>query len=374
MDIEIRKLKEPYHYSQVAHLLKEIYYKEYGEEGTLIWDDKYTEFYFDANVNKGISKNFAFGAFKGKKLIGTLFGHWDLIEIENEQLEMLHLGLMTVKPEYRGQGIAKEMLNQLIEQARKRKIDSIIAFPQKNRYGDKLLKDHFDFKNYGKTKHYLKLMGDEGLKAVRAQYNIVAAKIATLFSHIPNLEDPEGVLRLGKSEDLEKAVALINSYSQRVPLATIYTKEGFQHTIREFDSLKDRFGAPWGHQWFILERDSELYATVCCRVEKIVYTTKQDLFEEIYAALFTSLAFHETMDLDEKKQFLSYILRKIRAELPEVSCTQITTHQHETKVFKKLRFVDDRNSYYLYMKPLSKRGEILNQYIKFKEYYLEYYR
>ncbi|NVM31085.1 MAG: GNAT family N-acetyltransferase [Candidatus Helarchaeota archaeon] len=375
MELKIRKLKEPYPFKQIADHLRNIYYQEYGKDGTLIWDEGYTKYYFDANVAKEISKDFAFGTFTGKKLIGTLFGHWDLVRIGNKQtLEMLNLGLMTVSPEYRRQGIAKRMLNQLIEQAKERNIDLITALPQKGRYGDKLLKEHFDFVKFAKTKHLLKLMEEQGVKAARLQLGIIVGKIATLFSHIPNLGDPEGIIRIGKSEDLERAIALINSYSDRIPLSTIYTKKGFQHTLREFDSLATRFGAPWGHQWLLLERNGELYATVCCRVEKIAYEIKGGLFEEIYAALLSSLAFHEKMDSDEKRKFIAYILRKILIELPEISCTQITTHQYEPKAFKKLRFADDRNSYFLYMKAISEKGEIINQHVKFKEFFIEYYR
>ncbi len=375
MEIEIRKLKEPYPITQIAQHLRNIYYKEYGADGTLVWDEKYTKFYLDANVKKGISKDFAFGAFKGNELIGTLFGHGDLVRVGNQKtLKTLNLGLMTVLPAYRRQGIAKAMLNRLIEQARNENIDLILTFPQKGRYGDKLLKEHFDFNKYGKIKHYLKLMEEQGLKAVAAQYGIITTKISSLFSHIPDLGAPEGVLRLATSEDFDKALALINSYSQRLPLATIYTREGFKHTLKVFDSLKDRFGAPWGHEWLILEQNGEIYATVCCRVEKIAFETKEGILEELYAALFTSLAFHEEMTLNNKKQFISYILRKIRTELPEISCTQITTNQHEMKVFNKLRFVDDRNTYLLYIKPISEKGEIINQYSQFKEFFLEYYR
>ncbi len=373
MVIQIKRLESPYPYKEVAQHLKDIYFQEYGEEGTLVWDEIYTKFYFDTNVDKGISKEFAFGAFEGTKLIGTLFGHRDLVGIENQQLEMLNLGLLTVKPAYRRQGIAKKLLNQLITHAEERNFDLIIAFPQKGRYGDKILRDHFGFIKFGKTKHYLKLMEEQGLKAVSAQYGTLTTKISWLFSHIPDVEPP-GNIRLGTSEDLEAALDLINSYLLRVPIATIYTLEGFRHTLKYFDLLKAKYPPPWGHQWFVMEREGELYSNVCCRVEKIIFLNKNGEFEEIYAALLTSLAFHEDMVLDEKKRFIGYILRKIRNEIPEVSCTQITTLQHEKKVIKKLRFLDDRNTYFLFMKPLSEKGEIINQYTKFKEFFLEYYR
>ncbi len=77
MTIEIKKIKAPYNYAQIAEVLHKTYFKEYVNAGALLWNKEYTKFYFEAIVPKETSRDFIFGAYDGEKLVGTAFGHRD---------------------------------------------------------------------------------------------------------------------------------------------------------------------------------------------------------------------------------------------------------------------------------------------------------
>jgi hypothetical protein len=139
--------------------------------------------------------------------------------------------------------------------------------------------------------------------------------------------------------------------------------------------MKEVFGNPWCFHWLVLEgRHGEILATLSYRIEVVTFETESGEYKSGPVALLTSLAFQESFDLDQKMQFMTAILHKIRTEHPDVYVAQITSPQHELEVLDKLKFVDDRSTYYLYMKPLTPRGEEINKYKKYKEYLLQYYR
>lgn len=377
MEIEIRRLESPYDYKQIANVLRNTYFKEYGNAGALMWNEEYAKFYFDSIVLKETSREFIFGAFTGDVLVGTLFGHRDAVLFENRlKLEMVNLGLTAVDPGYRRQGIAKKLLAAVIEQAKIKNLDFIMAFPEKGRYGDNLLEHHFNFTNFGKTQHLIKLMEDRGLQVLRdyLNYNRVMVKLASMFSHLPEDKGLEGTLRPGKIEEGDQVREIFNSYASRVPLVSYYSSKGYMESNIQFAKMNARFGDPWGFHWWVLEKEGKIIATISYRVEVVTFEPNPGLYKSGPVALLTSFGCIEEMELEQKKEFLGAILRKIRTTLPEVYISQITSPQHEQKVLDKVKFVDDRSTYYLYIKPLTKQGEELNKYKKYKEYLLQYYR
>ena len=377
MVVQIRKLEAPYNYAQIAEVLRNTYFQEYGQAGALQWNEKYAKFYFDGIVLKADSRDFIFGAYEGNQLIGTTFGHRDAVMFENRlRLEMVNLGLTAVVPEYKRQGIAQELISHVIEHAKEKNLDFVMAFPEKGRFGDKVL-EKLEFKNFGKTQHFIKLMEDRGLEVLRDYlgYNVVMVKLASLYSHLPELMDLVGTTRYGKIEEIDKVTGIINSYASRVPLANIYTQEGYTNSNIRFAQMNEIFGDPWGFHWLVLEgQNGEILATLSYRIEIVTFEPEPSKYMDGPVALLTSLAFHEKMELDQKMQFVNAILHKIRKEHPEVYVVQITSPQHELDVFDKLKFVDDRTNYYLYIKSFTEKGEEINKYKKFKEYFLQYYR
>lgn len=377
MNIEVKALKEPYPYSKIAELFKKTYFQEYLESGALMWNEKYAKFYIDSVFTKKESKKFIYGAFIGERLIASLFGHREAIMLDDEvKLEELNLGLLAVDPEYRRQGIAKTLLSKLIDGAKKENIDLLIAFPEKGRYGDNLLKDHFDFKSFGKIKHLIKLMEDKGLQ-VLSEYmnkNPILVKLASLYSQIPVMDEPEGIIRNGVNEDFPEVINLLNSYHSRVPLSFIYTEEGYSASSERFFALNVLFGDPWNHYWIILENKNKIYASLNYRIEMVTFQSENNGLTDLPVCLLANVAFREEMELDQKVKFIDYILHKIRSEIPDVFITQITSCQHEEKAFRKLKFPSDQSLYIFLMKPLTKKGEKINRYNKYQEFLLHYYR
>ncbi len=376
MNIRVRPLEPPYDYAEIAEILGKTYFREYCEEGALQWDAKYAQFYFESVVHKESSRAFIFGAFDGNKLVGTLFGHRDVVIFDNRlSLEMVNLGLTAIDPEYRRQGIAKKLLEKVLERAKEKNLDFVMAFPAKGKFGDELLKK-FNFINFGKTEHLIKLMEERGLQGLRdyLNYNIIMVKLAGLYSHLPEEEEIDGTIRYGKLEEISEVSEILNSYTKRVPLVNVYSDEGYAESNIRFAKMNAQFGDPWGFYWFVLEREGKIRATLSYRIEVVTFEPEPGELVSAPVALLTSLGCHEEMDLDEKVAFVGAILRHIRAEQPDVYLTQITSLQHEKKVFDKLKFVDDRHTYYLYMLPLTEKGQELSKYKKYKEYHLQYYR
>ncbi|NVM04177.1 MAG: GNAT family N-acetyltransferase [Candidatus Helarchaeota archaeon] len=375
MNFKVKQLVEPFPLRKIADVLYKTYYEEYVESGAVPWDERYAKYYFDV-VIMDISKNFIFGAYKGEKLIGTLFGHRESIMLDNElRLETLNLGLCAVDPEYWHQGVAKAMLSKLIEKATKDKIDFLMAFPEKGRFGDKLLKEHFDFKKYSKNKHLLKIMEERGLQVLREDFKInpILVKIGSLYSHIPQFDDLEGTVRDAQIKDYPKIVDLINSYQSRVPLSTIYELKRYEKHHKNTNLLNSLFGDPSNFYSWVLEDKNEIKAVINNRIELVTGKYEDELVTSPIA-LLTSAGFHEDMDREQKINFISCILRKIRTIAPSVFTTYITTCHHEMKVFRKLKFISDRSHYILCMKPLTEKGEEINRHRKYKEFFLDYYR
>jgi len=377
LQIEIKQLGDTFPYSQIANLYKKTYFQEYLDAGALMWNEKYAKFYFSSVQFEEKSKKYVFGAFKNNNLIGTVVGHQDDVVLDSElKLKTVNFGLLAVDPEYRRKGIAKKLVSKLIKTAEKDKIDFVMAFPEKDRYGDKLLKENFDFKSYGKTKHLIKLMEGRGLEVLQKYMNKnpLLVKLAALYSHIPELEDPRGVIRRGKKDDFPEVVEIINSYCKRLPLSEIYSVNGFQKSYEKFSNMNSIFGNPWNFYWFVLEKNNKILATINYRIELATFEGENGKLVDLPVSLLTSVGFREDLELEQKKQFINYILRKIRNEFPAVFITQITTCQHEMKVFRKLKFPSDQSSYTLFIKPLTAKGEEVNRYKKYKEFFLNYYR
>ncbi|NVM30753.1 MAG: GNAT family N-acetyltransferase [Candidatus Helarchaeota archaeon] len=377
MDIKIKKITEPIPHAKIADVLWKTYFKEYGNAGALQWSEEYAKFYFESILPKESSRDFIFGAFDKDRLVGTTIGHRDVVVFENRlNLETVNLGLTAVDPEYKRQGIAKKLVSRLMDHAKEKKLDIVMAFPEKGRFGDKLLKDYFDFTNFGKAKHLIKLMEERGLEVLREymKMNVILVKLAGIFSHIPEIDELDGTIRPAKIEETDEVREILNSYATRVPLVNFYSHDGYKESNLGFAKMNERFGDPWGFHWLVLERNRKIMATLSYRVEIVSFEIEEDQLESAPVALMTSLGCHESLELDDKVQFVAAILRNIRTELPEIFVSQITSPQHELKVFDKLKFNKDRNTYFLYIKPLTEKGEELNTYKKFKEHLLNYYR
>ena len=123
-----------------------------------------------------------------------------------------------------------------------------------------------------------------------------------------------------------------------------------------------------------MEKNNEIIAHFNNRIEVVTFEPQEGEYINLPVSLLTSVAFHEDLEMDQKVKFIDHLLRKTRTEVPNAFATQITTCQHEMKVFRKLKFISDRSYYILCMRPLTEKGEEINRHRKYKEFFLDYYR
>jgi len=328
------------------------------------------------NFYKEESRRLIFGAYDGNQLVGITFGHREAVKFDNRlELEIVNIGLTAVDPEYRQQGISKQLIARLEEQAKVEGIDFLLSFPIKDRFGDKIC-ESLGFTKFGKTEHLIKLMESEGMKSIK-DYNIITnpvlLKVAGLYAKIPDLVVPDAVLRDGKPDDVDQVLGILNSYQSRVPLSMIYLEDDYLRSNQGFSSLNERFGEPWNFYFKVLEQDNKIIATISYRIEKVTFFVNEE-YPDGYVALCTSLAYHEDFPKEMKKPFIAMFLREIRNIIPDVFLTQITSPQHEMKALNSIKFLSDFTTYFLYMKPLTEKAEELFQKKKYKEYLMQYYR
>ncbi len=372
MAIEVKKLNIPLPFKEIGDLLYQTYFNDYKESGALQWNEKYAEIYFNAWVLPK-SDELIFGAWDGDKLVGLTVGHKEQIVVDNEfEIKATNIGLTAVHPDYRKQGIATQLVQNLIENARKFNYDMVFSMIQKGKHGDAVLKK-FNFIKMGKHEHLVKIMGKYGVKILKEYrgLNPVLAKLAeTLYSKIPE-DKIIGTLREGKiPDDVPRIVEIINSYRTRVPLARIYSQETYIKDVQGSSKLREVFGEPWGLTWYVLEKDDKVMATITSRIEITTFPKGS-----APVALLGNFGCDESLSHEEKKGFLAEVVRKIQKNFPDVFICQITSLQHEEKVFKDLNFTDDQESYMFMLLPLTEKAqEIPNRYKKIKKFSLSYYR
>ncbi|NVM53902.1 MAG: GNAT family N-acetyltransferase [Candidatus Helarchaeota archaeon] len=370
MDFDIKVLQDPIPVDKISELYEKTYFISYFQSGANSWNSvKYTEWYLGAYHP---DRRFFYSAWKGDQLIATMMGTPVKLKLENEiELNALSLGLTATLPEFQRQGIQKALLTRMIEDATKAGIDFIYGFPEKGFGGNELLKDHFNFKRFLKNQqHYIKVMGDYGRKILHEYrgLNIVLAKLLKLYAGIPKNVLQGGKIREGKESDMKSAVDIINSYQKRMILSKIWTDERIKYEF-EYTSRLKTFDPPWGYHWKVWERDGKILATLFIRFETINF--KNGIAP---ATLMSETCFAEETTVEERAGVIAHIVRWIRDEHPKIFIVQTTQPQYEIKTFKKLKFIDDTSTYEFLVLILSSKGEELNRYEKYKEFFIPYHR
>ncbi len=382
MDLEIKHLKEDLaeHLDQVSNLYRETYFKEYLDAGAVNWEEKYAEWYFKAFH---FPPDYFFSAWKGDELIGTTMGTKYKVLLDNEiELTGVSIGLTATKPEYKRQGIQKQLMSKLIETTKKDGADFLWAFPQDGYYGSNLLKIHFGFQRLLKNaEHLIKILHDHG-RWVLQHYrglNVALAKLAIIYAVIPEDKLMGGNIREGdeNSEDVNKVVDIMNSYTKRLPLSRLWTPEKYKNEIISSRSITNYY-PEWRYFWFVWERDGEIIGSINIRTELITFNNGKST-----VGLITNSMFKEGLRDEEKLSFFAEIIRKFHEEeYPEeimrtkkLFTLQTTQPQYEPKLFKNAKCNDDTSKYEFVILPLTdKANEISLRHKKIKEFYLPYHR
>ncbi|MHA1129514.1 MAG: GNAT family N-acetyltransferase [Candidatus Helarchaeota archaeon] len=370
MDFEIKKLNDPLPIEKISTLYKKTYFEAYFDAGANDWNSEYTDWYFAAYHH---DKRFFYSAWKDEELLATLLGTPTRLSLENEvELNSLSLGLCATQPKYQRQGIQKVLLSQLIEEAKAAGIDLIYAFPEKGFGGNELLKQHYNFKRFLKNaQHYIKVLGDYGRQILRDYrgLNIVLAKLLKLYSGIPENTLQGGKFRDATMADLPDAHKIVSSYQKRVPLCQIWTQPHFKEEIEGAERMNKLFEPPWGFFWKVWERDGKILATMFPRIEMIHFKNGS-----APVCLLSETCFAEETTIDERVGVLSALIHWVLKEHPKVFTVQTTQPQYENKVYKELKFIDDTSTYEFLVLPLTKNGEEINRYQKYKEFFIPYHR
>jgi GNAT superfamily N-acetyltransferase len=372
MTVKIKKLVPPLPYAKIGDLFYKTYFQNYKDAGALQWNEKYAEIYFTSWVIPK-SDELIIGAWDDEKLVGLTVGHKEDMLLDNEiEIKSANIGLTAVLPDYQKQGIATNLVKNLMDEAKKLNLDMIHSMAQKGRYGDKIYKN-LDFIKMGKHDHMIKIMEKYGvniLKEYRGLNPLLAKLAEKLYSKIPDYE-VEGTFRRGKmTDDVPRCIEIYNSYTSRVPLSRIYSEDTFKKDIEGSIKLNDLFGDPWGMNWMVLDIDGKIMATITCRIEMTTFENGS-----APVALLGNLGFDGSLEQDQKDGFLATLIRFIRDEYPEVFTCQITSWHHEQKAIKNLSFTDDQDKYIFFMYPFTDNArEIDERYKKLKEFNLSYYR
>ncbi|MHA1895127.1 MAG: GNAT family N-acetyltransferase [Candidatus Helarchaeota archaeon] len=382
MDFEIKQLKENIrdHYKEIGDLYHETYFKDYFEGGALNWEEKYAEYYFNAFH---FPPDYYFTAWKDDKLIATSLGSKYPVFLDGEiELTGVSIGLTATKPEYQRQGIQKKLISELIKAAKKDKVDFIWAFPQIGKFGDKLLKDHFNFVRYNKNaEHLIKILGDHG-RWILQNYrglNAALARLAVIYAGIPKEKLMGGEIREGdvNSNDIKAVVDIINSYTKRLPLSRTWTEEKYKNEIIKSKEIVNYY-PDWRYFWLVWERDGEIIASINIRTEYVTFEKGTST-----VGLITNSVFKEGLTDDEKISFFAPIIRRFYEEkhegddwrLKKLFTLQTTQPQYEPKMYKKAKCTDDQSKYEFLILPLTKKGEQIGlRYKKIKKLFIPYHR
>ncbi|NVM31187.1 MAG: GNAT family N-acetyltransferase [Candidatus Helarchaeota archaeon] len=375
MDYEIKILPDPLPFEKIAALFKETYSVKYFESGSCDWaNPKYMDWYLGAYHH---NKRFFYSAWKGDRLIATMFGTPNKLKLENKlELNPISIGLTATLPEFQRQGIQKALLTRMIEDATNAGIDFLYSFPEKGFGGNELLKNHFNFKRLLKNQqHFIKVMSDYGRKILHDYrgLNIVLAKLLKLYAGIPNNELEGGAIRDGKDSDIPTVTNILNSYQKRIPISQIWTESHVREEIEGAGRMNEMFEEPWGFHWKIWERDGKILGSMLIRIEMIHFKKGS-----APVALMSETVFHEEATISEKAGVVATIVRWVRDKYPKVFTVQTTQPQYEIKAYKALKFIDDTSTYEFLVLPLSEKGQTLvgeeKKKKKYKELFMPYHR
>jgi hypothetical protein len=249
--------------------------------------------------------------------------------------------------------------------------DLVYAMPEKKK-GGSLLKNYFEFICFQKKdKHRVKLMESYGIKTFKEKrgLNPLIAKLAGMFSKIPQDKIQGGTIREGSDADLDAVLALLNAYRKWIPISMEFSKPELEYHFTTYSKNVKSLGPHFGAEWKVWERDNRVIATLLIRYESALFKNGS-----APVALIWHLGYKEGLSDEEKTVFLAEVLQHIRKTYPEVAICQTTMAANENQVYDGLKFADDLTTYELWMLPLTAKGEEIHRYPKYKAFYIPYYR
>ncbi len=370
MDYQIKILSDPLPFDKIGKLFQRTYIEPFYDSGGLKWSERYAEWFLPAFYP---DKTFFYSTWLGTELVATHFGNPVELVIDNAvELKVVSLSLAATHQDHRNQALQRKMIKELIDKAKMLEFDLLYAIPDTKK-GVSLLKKYFGFTRFQKKdKHRIKPMEDYGVKVfkeVRGLNPLLAKIAAALYTKIPQNKIAEGTIRNGNDEDMDAVLAIYNAYRKWLPISVHFSRSRLEYEIKNYFRNIGNVGQDFHAEWKVWARDNEILASLLIRYESAVFKNGS-----APVALFWNLGYKEGLSIEEKKAFLAEILQYIRTTYPEVSICQTTMAANEIKVFDALKFADDLRNYQLWALPLTPKGEEINRYPKYKEFFIPYYR
>ena len=369
MEYEVKVLSDPLPYDKIGKLFQSTYIEPYYDTGGLDWSEKYAEWFIPAFYP---DKTFFYSTWVGGDLVATLFSNpADLVLDNTVELKALSLSLAATHPDHRKQGLQKKMIKESITKAKASGFDIVYGMPEKKK-GGALLKKYFEFTCFQKKdKHRVKPMEEYGVKVFKEKrgMNPLIAKLAGIYAKIPQDKIEGGTIRNGTDDDIDEVLAIYNAYRKWLPISRNLSKPRLEYEIKNYFNKVGTLGSHFRAEWKVWERENVIVATLLIRYESAVFKNGR-----APVALFWNLGYKEGLPIEEKKAFLAGVLQYIQKTYPEVAICQTTMAENEIKVYDALKFADDLTNYELWALPLTAKGEEINRYPKYKDFFIPYYR
>ena len=275
------------------------------------------------------------GAYKGKNLVGCMIAHPDTLRIRGKSFNTAVIAITEVLMLHRKQGIASKMLEKMLSQITSLGFELVLAFQTAGRGGKNILK-RAGFKKIYKYGHAGKVLDKDKMDKLM-DLNPILRKIALkiISAKIGETKPVRGVIREVKEDDLDQIVDLLNKESDRLDIASYWTKEYLKKKI------------DWRYKVFVLEKENAILGAV------ITYTEIGTLGKDYFTTGFLKeMVFQEGVEDRAKQILVNNVLRRFKEkEIPSISYPY---PRNVWRVIKKLGFHvlpgDERT---VFIKPLT---------------------
>ncbi|MHA1268510.1 MAG: GNAT family N-acetyltransferase [Candidatus Helarchaeota archaeon] len=246
--------------------------------------------------------NLYIGAFDNNKLVGCMIAHEKQLKIKKSIFKAAIIAITEVIMDYRGQGIATEMLKTMIDQIKSLKIDFILAFQVGGRGGKNILKNA-GFTKISKFGHATKILDEKKMESL-INLNPILKKIAMKLvdSNIGQIKPINGIIRTFKNEDLDQVIELLNTHSDILDIGTFWTKQDLEKKLN------------WRYKLYVLDKQGTILASI------ITYNEISNIEDNYFIGGFMkNMVFSKNINDLDKEIFLNNILCIFKKEnIPNV--------------------------------------------------------
>jgi len=243
------------------------------------------------------------GAYQGEDLIGCMIAHPDKLQIKGAVFNAAIIAITEVRIPNRNQGIATELLANLLNQLSQLKFEVVLAFLIADRGGTNILK-RAGFQRIHKYEHAGKALDKDKMDKLM-DLNPVLRKIALKIvdSSIGDTSPPDGIIREATDKDLNQIVTLLNAETARLDISSVWTAEYLKRKV------------DWRYKIYVFEDQGTILGSIISYEE--VATLGKDYFT---SGLLKEMVFAEGVEAETKKILMNFVLNYFKERgIPSVS-------------------------------------------------------